>query len=56
MLITNLEKRTNVDIKAKISKSGRDHLCTSIVSILTHFSHQNTRTTAFLLYKSLDTI
>lgn len=56
MRITNLEKRTNVDIKAKISKSSCDHLCTSVVSILSHFSHQNTRATAFLLYEGLDTI
>ena len=54
-LITNLEKGSNVHIKAEISESSRDDLGTSVVSILTHLRHQDTRTTAFLLYKGLGT-
>ena len=54
-LITNLEKRSNVNIKSKISESCSDHLSTSIVSVLAHFSHQDPRTTAFLFHKSLGT-
>ena len=50
---TNLEKRPNIDIKTEISETSCDNFGASVVSILTHFSHQYSRTATFHLYKGL---
>lgn len=50
----HLEQRPNVHVESQISEPRGDDLGSSIVSILTHFGHQNARTASFHRHELLN--
>mmetsp|Transcript_7682 Transcript_7682/g.12905 ORF Transcript_7682/g.12905 Transcript_7682/m.12905 type:complete len:637 (+) Transcript_7682:3-1913(+) len=51
-----LEKRSNVDVKAEISKTSGDDLLATIVTVLAHLGDEETRTTTKLFSKAVDAV
>lgn len=52
----NLEKWTDVDVESEIGETGGDDFGATIVPVLTHFGHQNTRTTSLQRHQLVDLI
>lgn len=52
--VAHLKKWSDVHIKAQIGKSRGDDLCTSVMSILSHFGNQQTWISAFMLLELHD--
>ena len=48
-LLRSLEQRTHIYVETTIGITGSYDLSTTVVTILTHLSDEDTRTTAFLL-------
>lgn len=45
---THLEQRSNVHIEAQVSETSGDDLGTSVVTILSHLGHQQSRVSALV--------
>jgi len=55
-LLWSLEKTSDVDIEAQVSESTSNDFCASVVTILTHLSHENPRVSTFRLCKVLNVL
>ncbi len=53
-LARSLKQRPDVHIETNIGKGSGDHLCSAIVTILSHLGDQNPRPPAFRLFKLRD--
>lgn len=50
------EEWTNVHVKAQISKATSNHLCTTVMAILTHLGHQDAGSPSVVFSKILYSI
>ena len=50
-LCRSLEQRSHIHVEAAVGISGSYHLCTTVMTVLTHLRHEDTRTATFLLGK-----
>jgi len=53
-LFWRLEQTTDINVEAKVGKTTGDNLSATIMTILSHFSDQDARVTAFFLRELLD--
>lgn len=50
----HLEKRADVHVEPEVCESSGDDLCSSIVTVLTHFGHEQTGVPPFMCFKLHD--
>lgn len=53
---TNLEQRSNVHIEAQVSETSGDNLGASVVTILSHLGHQQSRVPALVPFEICDSV